>query len=306
MHRTKKRQTLMAAMLCSIASVGHADVSAGERVLIIAPSASPVYVGHAEGELIEVQANRATVAIDSLDIPAWNESQHGRRLHDEHEAGDTVTVPLRHVEPYQAERVDLIEDRAAMNRWLEPKNGSPALQESIEDQQRYLDHLRRQLGKRDRTLDEMPVIAAEIAMRERYIEHTRAEYPDLSPREPMPVTPGLWPRITFEVLEEYGLLADTRELFLADKIRHPFADRQNDRIMNLWHQDPDAERDGEAYVPVTLPGHTALAMPLFELIEYDDAAREIAAMMVDHFDGAHQEGSREEQIEALIDVAAGL
>lgn len=286
------------------------QIEPGDRVLVIAPSASDVYVGHAEGEVIELTDDQAKVKLDDIDVRPWNESSVGELLF-KHDAGDIVNVNSDHVEPYSEERLQRKKDKWAMSVLLEPDQGAPDYGDPIERQKESLEYLRMQLDERDIELEDVPAVAAEMEMSERVIAHIE-QYPDMSASEALDQDPGFVSRNAFEVAEEYDFLEQARELFLADKLRNPSTDRRS-RKLNLWHKDPDSEEELDGFVPVPTPVQLVLSVPLGELItqieEYgpdDETTREQAALLVDHFDGAHQEGSREEQIDSLIEEVDGL
>ena len=283
------------------------EISPGDQVLIVAPSITAVYTSHAEGALVDNSEDSATVELERIDANSYNETEVGAIL-DSHSAGDSVTVHADYVEPYRENRVERIEAKAEVARMTDVTWGAPQYADPVQDHIDYIERLEEAMSERGLEPADLPEVAADIEVRERVVSQVQEEMGLEDVEAVYEEDPALWSRIVIDVAEEYGYMDYARALVLDDEIRHPVFDRDN-RQVNLWQVNPETNTYRPApttAIDVAFAPFAGIAGAIHDGRKEHEGTKEVAGIAVDTFDGAHQEGSREEKIEALIEKMAEL
>lgn len=284
---------------------GVAALEVGDKVIIRAPEITWTLSAHAAGQIQALDDEQLTIEVEKREITPYAQTELGRLIF-ESDTGSRLTAPKELARPYSDE---LWERFRVMDRYafeaISPDERAPEYYNVTNRLVRtYVGRLVREMQNNGLSLDVMPEIEAGLAFRERLVDHIEENGGYSTLDDAINDDPTIVSRIGFQVLDDYGYLDFARSLFEANEIRLPFSERKISEVW--WELDTESEAWGviapAVVIDILAMSHSNLVWKLDAEPEAENVHRELAGLMVDYLDGARQEGSREEQIDALIAV----
>lgn len=282
------------------------ELEVGDKVIIRAPEMTWNIGAHAAGEIRDLDGEDVTIKVETERTTSNVQTQLGQLMRDI-DRGDELTAPRDLVRPYTEDFHDRF--RVKENYTFEAIATSQRAPDIYHDSNRfvraYIDRTMREIQRSDYSLESMPEIEAGLDFRERLVDHVADNGGYASVGEAIEDDPTIVARIGFETLDDHGYMDYARSLFDADEVLLPWDERSIDEVR--WGMEPH-DIDYAALAAPTIVNyvlglsHQELAYEIETNPEAAEDHRALAGLMVDYLDGAQQEGTREEQIEALIEL----